>query len=234
MAEFELHVTDIDEAGKDYAFELSPAWLDAQLQDASLRHDPAYGPGQLEVHAQENGVGEYLVTGTMRAHVLTECGRCLGDAKIAVDVAIATLYARTSAARPSGAARTGQERRVRTERYERHADQKEDEDDDFPREEFSGNAIALDEFVREHIVLELPMQPLCGEACTGIAIPAHLLPPADVFPSSSGDAVDPRLAPLQRLRDNVPPMSQPEAPLGTPARKQPDRQPQPKPKFNKE
>jgi uncharacterized protein len=216
MAEFELHVTDIDEAGKDYAFELSPTWLDSYLQDAALRHDPDYGPGTLEVHVQEND-GEYLVTGRVRAHVLTECGRCLGDAKLAVDSTIGTLFARTSA-RPAGA-QASHDRRGQTERYERHADQEDADDDDVPREEFSGNDIVLDELVREHIVLEVPMQPLCGEACPGIPIPAHVRPPADAFPGSG--AVDPRLAPLQRLRDNVPPKSQPEAPTGTPARKQP-------------
>jgi uncharacterized protein len=110
--------------------------------------------------------------------------------------------------------------------------QEEDDGEDVPREEFSGNEIPLDELVREHIVLELPMQPLCGDACPGIPIPAHVRPPADVF--AEPGAVDPRLAPLQRLRDNVPPISdfqsQPEAPSGTPARKQPGR----KTKSNKE
>jgi uncharacterized protein len=216
MAEFELHVTDIDEAGKDYAFELSSAWLDTYLQDAALRHDPDFGPGSLDVHVQEND-GEYLVTGTVRAHVLTECGRCLGDAKLTVDSTIGTLFARTSG-RPGGA-QASKDRKAQTERYERHAGQDDADDDDVPREEFSGNDIVLDELVREHIVLEVPMQPLCGDACPGIPIPAHLQAPADAFPGAG--AVDPRLAPLQRLRDNVPPKSQPEAPTGTPARKQP-------------
>ena len=235
MAEFELHVTDIDEAGKDYAFELSPRWLDSHLQDAALRHDPGCGAGSLAVHVQDNGGGEYLVTGTVRAHVLTECGRCLGEAKLAVDTAIATLFARVAgrpgtASGPERAARRGQ-----TERVERHVDRDDPSaDDDLAREEFSGNEIALDELVREHIVLEVPMQPLCGEACPGIAIPEHLRPPADVFPTSG--AVDPRLAPLQRLRDNVPPISRsrPEAPSGKPASQQPRRQPKPKSKSNKE
>ena len=230
MAEFVLHVQDLDEAGKDYAFELSHAWLDAHLGDATVRHDPAFGPGKLQIHAQQNG-GEYLVTGTLNVHVLTECGRCLGEAKLAVDTVIGTLFARAPG-RPSGAPHAGQARRAQAERYERHADEDED-DEDLPREEFSGNDIVLDELVREHIVLEVPMQPLCSEACTGIAIPTHLQPPADVFPS--GAAVDPRLAPLQRLRDNVPPMSQ--APSSSEARNQPgNRQPKPKskPKSNKE
>jgi uncharacterized metal-binding protein YceD (DUF177 family) len=51
-------------------------------------------------------------------------------------------------------------------------------------------------------VLEMPMQPLCSPDCTGIAVPKHVRPPEAAFGS---DKVDPRLAPLQRLRDKVPP-----------------------------
>jgi hypothetical protein len=67
----------------------------------------------------------------------------------------------------------------------------------------------LDDLVREHMVLEVPMQPLCSEQCEGIAVPEHLRPPPDVFREPG--AVDPRLAPLQRLRDNVPQKSAPPA-----------------------
>jgi uncharacterized protein len=203
MAEFVLHVSDLDDAGRDFTFEVKPSWLDEHLKDASLRHDPAFGAGELEVHAQENGPSEYLVTGSLHAHVLTECGRCLGEAKLEVDTTIATLFART-AAKPVQPGRARKE-----QRFERHEGDAEDEDD-LPREEFSGNEIPLDELVREHIVIEVPMQPLCSESCTGIAIPAHVRPPEDVFAGSG--AVDPRLAPLQRLRDNVPPVAPPGEP----------------------
>jgi uncharacterized metal-binding protein YceD (DUF177 family) len=50
----------------------------------------------------------------------------------------------------------------------------------------------------------VPMQPLCSEACQGIAVPKHLRPPEEVF-GTKDDRVDPRLAPLKRLRDKVPP-----------------------------
>jgi len=188
MAELVLHVPDIDEAGKDYAFELAAAWLDPQLADATLRLDPEFGPGSLAVHAQQNG-SEYLVTGRLRAHLLTECSRCLGDAKVPVDVELAALYTR-------GGAKSGAHDRASDSELDI------DEDDDLSRETFTGNDIALDDLVREHLVLEVPMQPLCSEQCQGIAVPKHLRPPEDTF--GAADAVDPRLAPLQRLRDNVP------------------------------
>jgi uncharacterized metal-binding protein YceD (DUF177 family) len=235
MAEFVLHVPDIDEVGKDYAFELSPAWLDVQLRDATLRADPAAGPGAAQLHAQQNGT-EYLVTGTLRAQLLTECGRCLGDAKVPVDVEIAVIYTRgpspsrpphartraeapapaeTSArpavradrkARPAARARTDQ--KPRSPARERSAAEEDlAEDDGLQRETFTGNDIAVGDLLREHLVLEVPMQPLCSEACQGIPVPQHLRPPEDTFGPSTDGAVDPRLAPLQRLRDNVPPKS---------------------------
>lgn len=206
MAEFVLHVPDLDESGKDYAFALAPAWIESHVADAVLRADPAFGPGSLQVHAQENSTGEYLVTGTLRAHLLTECGRCLGDAKVPVDVQFATLFTRAAFKRPD----------AKPERYE--VDHEDADDDDMQREEFSGNDIVLDDLIREYLVLEVPMQPLCSEACEGIAVPAHLRPPEETFGGAL--AVDPRLAPLQRLRDNVPP-------------KQPDAQSDPKQKPNR-
>jgi hypothetical protein len=187
----------------------------------------------------------------------------LGDAKVAVDTPIATLFARSpGSGRPPGAAQARQapshaptKRPERSERHGRHdaheAAEAEELDDELPREEFSGNDIPLDELIREYLVLEVPMQPLCSEQCQGIAIPEHLRPPPDIFPGTG--AVDPRLAPLQRLRDNVPPTSVPQAstsggrglerptdtkktssPTASTLKKPSNRQPKPKPKFNKE
>jgi uncharacterized protein len=187
MAEFVLHVAAIDEDGKDYAFELKSDWLDTTLRDATLRADPAFGPGSVQVHAQQNGV-EYLVTGKLKAHLLTECGRCLADAKVPVDVVFGTLFMR-SGGKPLPAVL-------------------ELEEDDLQREEFVGSEIVLDGLIREHLVLEVPMQPLCSEACEGIAVPTHVRPPEDAF--GGADSVDPRLAPLKNLRDKVPPKRSPK------------------------
>jgi uncharacterized protein len=196
MAEFALHISDIDESGKDYAFELKAPWLDAVLRDATSRADARFPPGAVHVHAQQNG-NEYLVTGTLKAHLLTECGRCLGDAMVAVDSTFATLFMRHSS-KPTKAAKPAKAK-------PKHAELELDDqdDDELQREPFTGNDIVLDELIREHLVLEVPMQPLCSESCQGIPVPAHVRPPEEAF-SRPGD-VDPRLAPLQRLRDNVPP-----------------------------
>ena len=188
MSEFALQVHDIDESGKSYEFELTPAWLETALADAHLHADSSTSAGTLRVHAQKNGQ-EYLVDGHLEVTLVTECGRCLGVAKVPVDTRFATLFAR-GAGQAAG------------ESVELDSDGEDDED--VSREEFSGHAIVLDELIREYLVLEVPMQPLCSPDCKGIAMPQHVRPPEDVF-GPSDSKVDPRLAPLLRLRDKIPP-----------------------------
>jgi len=179
MPEFVLKLHDIDDQGKEFFFPVTAAWLDHVLADTSLRRDPAAAEGALELRAQRND-GEILVDGRVRAGLLTECSRCLGDALLPVDTRITALLSRT----PSGDL----------------ADELELSADDLDRQagRFEGDTLVLDELVREHLVLECPMQPLCSEACQGIEVPAHIRPKAEDF--GGEDAVDPRLRPLQELR----------------------------------
>jgi uncharacterized protein len=187
MGELVLHVQNIDEAGKDFAFELTPLWLNTVLSDVGLRADTARGAGSLRGHVQQNGV-EYLVHAQLRADLITECGRCLGDTRVPIDVEVATLFARVSSKGAPSAQELAEE--------------------DQEREEFVGQDIVLDAWVREHLVIEVPMQALCSADCRGIPVPERVRPPEHLFPSSGG--VDPRLAPLQRLRDNVPAVREPK------------------------
>lgn len=204
MSEFALQVVDIDETGRDYSFELKQPWLESALADANLHADAEAPPGTIELHAQKNGT-EYLVNGRVVANLTTECGRCLGVAKVPVDTRFATLFAR--AAHAVGAHGHNHNKEAAHAANTSEAEEEFDGDDDeLAREEFSGHEIVLDGLIREYLVLECPMQPLCSEGCTGIAVPKHVQPPEDVFGRGGSDTkVDPRLAPLLRLRDKVPP-----------------------------
>ncbi len=88
-------------------------------------------------------------------------------------------------------------------------------DDEASLDTYEGDDVVLDEFVREAILLEMPYFPLCSEACPGMAAPL----PADGAEAVSGastargprspgppgkPALDPRLAPLARIRANLP------------------------------
>ncbi len=188
MAEFVLNVHDIDEDGKDYTFPLTSAWIDAALSGCDLRADTAdtaltgLGIGAVKVHAQKNGA-DIVVNGTVHAALVAQCNRCLADAPVFVDATlVALLTARGPGLRPE-------------------ADELELTPEDLDREFFTGDRIVLDDLVREQLILEAPMQPLCREDCPGIPVPEHLRPPPELAPvDPSGRRIDPRLAPLLALK----------------------------------
>jgi uncharacterized protein len=180
MPMFVLPVQDIDASGKDFHFEFDAAWLGQAVGDAGLR---APAGGQLDVHAQRSGA-DILVQGTVQTKVVVECVRCLGDASVHVDASIASLMtARGAELRPQ-------------------PDEVELTPEDLERDFFSGDQIVLDSMVREQIILECPMQPLCADDCPGIPIPEHVKPPEGTE-AGGGAPVDPRLAPLLGLADKL-------------------------------
>jgi uncharacterized protein len=177
MAQFVLHVPDLEESGKHYRFAVPVRWVQSVLEGSGMRADLAAGDGSLEVRAGVTGK-DVLVTGKLRSRLLAECVRCLEDAGVDVDADLAILFSRGATKPKSEAAEV------------------EVDPDEADREVFSGDDIALDDIVREHLILEVPMQPLCAADCAGIPIPEHVRPPADF----GQDAPDPRLEPLERLK----------------------------------
>ena len=156
MSDFVLNVHDIDEAGKDYSFPIDPSWVARVMEGCDVRADASAPSGTLEVHAQKNG-HDYLVTGTASMHLIADCYRCLEDAKIDVTAKLATIYTHG--------------------KVEDDADEEAEEQLDM--EHFEGDRIALDGLVREMVLLEVPMQPLCKPDCAGIPVPEHLRAPAE-------------------------------------------------------
>ncbi len=180
MSNFVIQIQDLDELGKDWSFSLSTGWLSVTLADTGLR--AASDDGQLELHAQLSGQ-DVLLQGHLDVGLLAECARCLGDVAVDVHLDIVSLLS-PEHMRPAEA--EGEEVEVSL---------------DAPnRDYYSGSQIVLDPMVREYLLLELPMKPLCKEECKGIAVPEHLQPPAEVFGSATVDA---RLAPLLKLKKEL-------------------------------
>ncbi len=175
MAELVLHAKDIDADGKAYEFPLSASFMAAALASSELRTvDDAPAP-RARLFAQRQGA-DILVVGSVQAKLVAACVRCLEDASVDVNAEVGTLYiARGANLRPA-------------------PDEDELSPEELSREFFDGDVIELDDVVREHILLEVPMQPLCREDCPGIDVPAHVRPPADF-----GKERDPRLAALGEI-----------------------------------
>ena len=178
MSTFVLQIQDLDESGKDWNFAIGTDWLASALSESELK--PAGQDGTLEVHAQRNGE-DVLVQGHIAAELLASCARCLDDVALGVDLALTTLFS-PEYRRPDG------------------TDEVEVEPDEVNRDYFGGNEIVLDSMVREHLLLEAPMKPLCSDDCAGITVPQHIRPPDEVFGAEAPDA---RFAPLLKLKEKL-------------------------------
>ncbi|MCG8554337.1 MAG: DUF177 domain-containing protein [Proteobacteria bacterium] len=178
MPRFVFQLKDIHEAGRNYLYTLDRSWLTEALSDCPLEVDREGAPGQVQLRLQRDGA-DVLVTGSVRATLRAECSRCLGPAPLNVDAAVgALLTARGPAFRPE-------------------PDELELTPEELDRSFYTGSTIVLDGLIREQLILELPMQPLCSQDCPGIAVPDRLRPPPGVFGEPC--EVDPRLAPLKAL-----------------------------------
>lgn len=178
MGQFVLQLSDFDELGKDYSFPIETSWLEEALTGCDVHANTAAPHGLLKIHAQKSG-NDVLVRGHLNASLKVECYRCLGDALLEVDTDIATLFS------PKASARA-------------RANDNDDEDldpNEVDRDTYVGDRLELDALVREQLLLEVPMQALCKEACAGIPLPDAVKPPADF----GRDAIDPRLAPLMNI-----------------------------------
>jgi uncharacterized protein len=176
MSTFVLQIQDLDEAGKDWNFAIRPDWLASALADTDLKAGTK--DGQFSVHAQRSAT-DVLVQGHLEAEVAAICARCLADVPIDVDLAVTSLYS-PEHTRPEGAGDIDVQL------------------DEVNRDYYSGAQVVLDPMVRELLLLEVPMKPLCSADCEGIAVPEHLRPPDEVF---GGSVPDERFAPLLKLKE---------------------------------
>src|SRR5687768_1706141 len=90
MAEFVIHVQDIDGGAKEYSFAIEPKWAAKALAGSELKMDEGV-PASLKLLASKSGA-DVILHGRMKGQLLAECGRCLGDAKLPVDTEITSLF----------------------------------------------------------------------------------------------------------------------------------------------
>jgi uncharacterized protein len=176
MPAFVLDIKDLDSLGRDFAFVVEPAWLEAQLAGTDLRADPERSRGELDVHAQRTQ-DDVLVRAHVTTGLVADCDRCLEDVFLPIDVRITSLLS------PEGTL-SGED---------------EVAEDSLDRDTYRGDEVVLDTLVREHIVLEVPMQIHCPEGCEMPSIPASVRGPDDL---GAKPEVDPRFASLLKLKDD--------------------------------
>lgn len=198
--EFPISVADLDAGGRAFRFTVRANWVRGAFEGHEAT--AASTDGVLAVRASKSG-HDVVVDGTLDATLSVPCARCLTPFELPLHSDIQVLYvpaSRVKAPAPKkDVAGPGTEKRS--------AKEKEDEEEyEFTSEEadtlgYDGETVVLDDLVRDELMLEIPMIPLCSEACTGMS-PAPGEPQA---PSEAGQGqrIDPRLAPLLQFRSRA-------------------------------
>ena len=168
--------------------------------------------GRVEAEVSKNG-REVLVHGRAKAAVTMPCARTLEPLEISIDVPFYLLLrprggaaGREGAASSNRAPRAGKRiktppERPSTSRKRGGAPESLSEDaaaGDF----YDGEMIVLDDFVREHILLELPMFPVRSDLHSSPVASIGAPSPTSAADSAEGSQpLDPRLVPLAKLAE---------------------------------
>lgn len=171
--EYPIPVSELDAGGKEYRFTVRPAWIRGQLENHEA--NASEREGSIVVRASKSG-HDVVVNGKLAAELTVPCARCLEPFALPIETDIAVLYA------PAAKLKTPDKAE-----YEFSAE----EADTLP---FDGETVVLDDLVKDEILLEIPMIPLCSEACPGMGTP----PGTEEKAEPKG--IDPRLAPLMAFR----------------------------------
>jgi len=166
--EYPIPVTELDAGGKEFQFPVRAEWVRGVMEGHEATS--AGKDGAVSVRASKSG-HDVVVHGTLDAELTVPCARCLEPAKVVVHSNLSVLYVPASSLKGTA---DGED------------DLTDEEADTLP---FEGETVALDDLVRDELILEIPMIPLCSEACPGMS------PALD--PVGAGEKpIDPRLAPL--------------------------------------
>jgi uncharacterized protein len=180
---FVVPVHDLDLTGRSVQFPITPVWLRGALEGCEAQ--PAGSTGKIDVHLTKTG-NDVLVQGQVDAALVIPCARCLALVEFRPHIELSLLL------HPAAVA-AGPGRRAVAKPAPKGDDETEFGDEDAETDTYEGEEVVLDRFVREAILLESPIFPLCSEACEGIR------PASDSAAGSAGPVTDPRLLPLLEL-----------------------------------
>jgi len=168
VGQFEIDVEGLKRGPTIFDCDIPLPWLAEELGACEYPVEPTSARLEATVSLADSGV---LVSGEATAGVKTQCGTCLDDVHLELRAPLSAFLM----PRPAAADGLAEEQTP----------------EDLEREWYDGDRFALDDLVRDAIVLELPMTPRCEGTCRGEAV-AHL--------HQKKDNIDPRLAPLARIR----------------------------------
>jgi uncharacterized protein len=192
--EFEVSGNDLDAGGKSKDFVVRAAWVRGILEGTDATSDG--NDGSLDVRLSKSE-GDVVAHGHLKVGLSAECARCTKPVTITIDQEVSALYVPAVKISAKDA----------PDEYEFTSD----EADTLP---YDGDTVVLDDLVRDELLLEIPMIPLCSEDCPGIA---HSPQGPTDLPGER--PVDPRLAVLKNfVVPTSPQASKPNKPSKKPSK----------------
>lgn len=141
-----FRINEIGDEGLALNLPLTAEWLAAECPD--LDATPA-AKGGLTFRGRLSRVeDDVFLRGAIRGALACTCARCLEPAKLPLDLPVNVTF-------------------VAREEASADADE-EDEDEDVDVAPFDGDEVDIGPQLREHIILAMPINPLCRESCAGL------------------------------------------------------------------
>jgi uncharacterized protein len=210
--ELKINVGDLDAGGQRYTFPLRAAWIRGVLEEHEAT--AAGADGELDVRASRSG-SDVVVHGTLKAELTVPCARCLNAVPLSISQPLSLLFVPGKVTAPPIAGKVVEKAagekaaaEKRDPKRKKRADPEEyeisaEDADTFP---YDGELIVLDEVVRDELILETPIFPLCSDDCAGMSAPpgnseaGQSSQPSGTAPDETHANIDPRLLPLLRLK----------------------------------
>jgi uncharacterized protein len=168
---FTISAGELDAGGKPFARAIPSDWLQIAFDESDAK---PIGDGALDMRLSKSGA-DVVVHGHARAEVEVPCSRCLEPVRVVLHPEISVLMVPQA--------------KMRRNDPKVEADITAADTDVLP---YDGENVILDDVVRDDLLLDLPMIPLCKETCPGIASAQEV--------RERDQAIDPRLAPLLALK----------------------------------
>jgi uncharacterized protein len=170
----EVAVAEIPEEGLTLSFHEEPAALDLSVAGARFIH-----PVEADVTLQKTG-DAVLVTGRLALPIMFECVSCLREFVAPFEIPVEAQYVPGDPSLQSG----------------EHVMPVEEAENYYYRDD----VIALDDLVRQEVLLALPYKPLCTPDCRGLC--AQCGQDLNISTCACAPPPDPRLAALRQHLKN--------------------------------
>ena len=198
MKAFVVPLADLERGPKHAVWSVDEKWIDGAMEGTDAK---ARGVGSIDATLTKNDK-QVLVKGTIKVPLTMPCARTMEPVDVDVESDLLLMLSPAPASAPTPKRKkkgrgTESGTTLNPETSGRLANDRYLSEEEAAQDHFSGDEIVLDSYVREFILLDLPMVPVRSDLREKDK-PAIPGPPEESH-DGSGRRIDPRLAPLAEI-----------------------------------